>query len=447
MGLLSSLRPLSWLLLAAILALGSYLRFETVDSTRIDHPFLTDSINYIAYAYNLKIYGIYSLDPALLRAEPGPPEPDAQRTPGYPLFLYAFTGTTDIDRFYGRVKSAQVIMSSLTILLTFMLTRVMIGQGAALLAAGLVAITPHLVMLNIYVVSETLFLFLCMAAFLPLTMGQRIGQGRAWFWFGTLLALAFMVRPSMQYYTLFFALFLWRAQGLEGRGRLLAASLLPILALFGVWWGRNLITLGFLSDPTVTVNTILHGIYPDFMYQGMEASYGFPYRYDPRAGEIGASLGGVLTTLWERASADPATYLRWYLSKPFHIFDWGIIQGQGDIFLYPVEDSPYGHKALFVRSRELMLALHPWLVYLAYLGALLVWLPRSILRLPAQGVVAARLVSLFYIYNMLAHIAVIPLPRYGIPLRPFTYILALVPLVAAVRPLVPGGWSGSTPRK
>ena len=93
--------------------------------------------------------------------------------------------------------------------------------------------------------------------------------------------------------------------------------------------------------------------------------------------------------------------------------------------MYPISDSPYfGNPAYYV-TRTAMYWLHWPLTILALIASVAVWLPAVSRRLPADALFAARLLSLVMIYFIALHVVVAPYPRYGTPLRPITFGLAL----------------------
>jgi hypothetical protein len=53
--------------------------------------------------------------------------------------------------------------------------------------------------------------------------------------------------------------------------------------------------------------------------------------------------------------------------------------------------------------------------------------------LPERGLIVALFVSLLMLYFILVHIAGTPLPRYSVPLRPFTYGLSILGIHLAVK--------------
>ena len=414
------------LILGFSIIAGSYLRFDSAISTTIDHPVRADAAQYTAYAFNLKAYGVYSHDFGVLRNTGVKPGPDAQRSPGYPFFLLPFTYQPNLERFYRLVVFTQVLLSILVIPLSYWLTRKTLGDIGGLAVAVLTAFSPHLVVANSYLLTETLFslllvLGLCLASSRPET-----AHSSRWLLAGLILAVAALVRPTLQYFVVFLAIFLLLERSRSAGWRATIYTSLPFLGVFSVWLLRNWFSLHTLSDPTLTINTLYQGMYPDFMYEGRKETFGFPYRFDPNASSIGASLDNTLAAIAHRFESRPWEHIVWYLSKPLYLFQWDIISGQGDAFVYPATYSPYYDKPLFAWSHDIMKWLHPLLIWSSFAGAMAAWLPRHSLRLTESQWFTARLLSLTYLYFIFVHIAGSPFPRYAVPIRPLSYGLGLL---------------------
>jgi 4-amino-4-deoxy-L-arabinose transferase-like glycosyltransferase len=415
------------LILTLILFLGLYLRLFCVSATQIETPFLADARQYTAYAYNLRLHGVYSKNFEAVKNPSITPKPDAFRSPGYPLFLYPFTGTKRLDRFAVTVFYVQAILSTVTIVMVFFLCRGLLGVVGASVAAGLTAISPHLINLNLYLLTETLFAWMIVLALFTLVVSTKSNYNFGWFLSGILLAFAALIKPTIQYYIIFLIGFIFIGVENKSKKKISLLVALPFFTVFSIWLLRNLLTLGYLSDPGLTINTLHHGMYPQFMFNGQANSFGFPYRYDPDSAAIASSLQSVIKAIFHRFSTQTTEHLIWYLSKPFYFFRWEMIQGAGT-FIYPVVDSPYHSSRLFIFTNGLMRAIHPITVVLSIAGAMIAWLPKHLLSMSRQHCFTARLLSLTYGYFILVHIAGAPFPRYSIPIRPVTYILALLPI-------------------
>lgn len=421
-------RTMEYVIVAVILLVGLFLRLALVSAVQIDTPFRADARDYTAYAYNLKLHSIYSRDFRGVTDRYTVPSPDAVRPPGYPLFLFLFTGAKGLDRFAINVIYFQAILSAITIVVVYVLARAMLSVLEAAIAAALTAISPHLINLNIYLLTETLFTFVLALAIGALIFSRKYGNRYGWIAAGVLLALASLIKPTLQFFLFFLIGFVLLDKGNREGKKIIFFVTASFLCIFSIWLFRNQLTLGYLSDPTLTIGTLHHGMYPHFMYAGQAGTFGFPYRFDPHSREISISLSSVLAAIVHRFQIQPLTHLVWYLSKPLYLFRWEMIQGV-DTFIYPISNSPYASSWLFISINSLMRATHPIMVGLSLLGAILVWLPkRMLLNMADDQRFAGRLLSLTYFYFILVHIAAAPFPRYAIPIRPFTYILAVLSL-------------------
>jgi 4-amino-4-deoxy-L-arabinose transferase-like glycosyltransferase len=427
--------------LLALLILGLFLRLGAIGGSQVLSPIRSDAKEYFFYALNLKESATYSL------SVPAPytgvvPVPDAKRPPGYPVFMAALL-SDDWRRLdeasaiasIRPVLYGQALLSTLCILLVFLLGRLTLGNAAGLAAAALTAISPHLVNMNIYLLSEPLFTFYFLAALVFLLHGMREASARPLVEFvlaGLLLAAATLTRPTTQYLPYLLAL---AGAGLApSRWRwwlgLVASYQLAVLA----WTLRNLAVTGASGDPTLLVGAIQAGSYPGMMYNHDPASLGIPYKFDPVLTDF-SSLAKALPVLLERAAAAPGEYLHWYaIGKLLAFFHWssipvGTVEAapllvSGDIYVYPTLASPYAGSLLHVATYLGAKLLHYPLVLLALAGTLLAWLPRPAARLGLQDP-ALRLLALCLAYVVGLHVIGFPIPRYAQPFLPLVYLLAL----------------------
>lgn len=406
------------ILLVLIIAAAASLRLGAATETRVQAPLRADAGDYATYAYNLKHHGVYS------RQKPSgdsAPAPDALRAPGYPLFLTAFFDAIDA-RELNRVLLAQAVLGTATVLLSFLLFRAFLPAGLALAGAALTALSPHLISLGTYVLTETLFSFLMVAGLYLATLAHRRADAGLWLLAGATLAACALVRPIMQYFILALPILLLVH---DRKAPILRPSLFfagGFLAVF-VWWPlRNLVTLGATSDPQLVINFLHHGHYPDFMYQGRGVTFGFPYHFDPASPKLSASVGAALSGIWERAINEPFRYLEWFLlGKPLVFWSWSIIAGAGGIFVYPVLQSPFLEDGLFQVAYTLMQHMHGAVLVLALISAVAVWAPGLKRDVDPTALFAARLCVFVLIYFTGLHMIGAPFPRYSVPLRPLLY--------------------------
>lgn len=415
------------LLLLGLLIAGSFLiRIEMLSGTMVPASVIADARDYVAYAYNLRHHQVYSRDIQGLPPLSKKPDPDALRSPGYPLFLSLFMGESPNQRTLAWIFSVQVLISTLTVGIAYLLYQHYLNLGWAEIAAVLTAVSPHLVSMNIYLLTETLFCFaLCLSAWIFSRVTRR-PAALGWMGLGVSLGVANLIRPSLHLFVL--AIVLASVLRPKHLIRIKAAGLLlaGFLIVAVPWHIRNLSAIGKWSDDRLSVNFLHHGMYPDFMYGKEKASYGFPYRHDPRSDELSQSTTSILTAIIDRFRQEPLEHVTWYLlKKPAAYWSWDIVAGQGDIFVYRVTRTPYWEQDFFILSHRIMKLLHPLIVVLGLMGCILVWIPAAVLRLEGTGLALVRFTALLLVYYTALHVIGAPFPRYSIPLRPFLYGMSI----------------------
>jgi 4-amino-4-deoxy-L-arabinose transferase-like glycosyltransferase len=409
------------------LIVGFYLRYEAWLETRVRHPLQQDALDYFSYAYNLRHHKIYSKE--FLQPPDSNPQlsPDALRTPGYPLFLAVMVNSPPTRYLIKKIAFWQMVVSMLTIVLAFFLFRRFLLPAATMLAAIFLALSPHLIIFNNYILTETLFCFsLVLTGLAAWGFAKRPSVWLAAL-LGGVMGLATLVRPSLQFFPLVAAILVFAGGGLPKKPVVVPAMLLGFVVIISPWYIRNMVTLGRLSDQTLMINFLHHGLYPDFKYKQIPASHSIPYRFDPRSPEIRKDLSSVVNEIKNRFRSEPRQHLKWYLfKKPLIFWSWDTLQGHGDTVVYYLSQNPYTYRRFFQWTHKAMHLLHLPLIFLSLAGSLLVWLaPRSIGG-DRVSMFIARFVSALMLYYTLIHIIGAPFPRYSVPLRPFQYAMGLL---------------------
>ena len=417
------------LALFAILALALGFRVHTVLSTVVDIPLRADAGEYFFYAYNLNHFGTFSKSAAGYTKNKQP-ESDAYRTPGYPLFLALFVDGKVTEKMLTHILVAQAFLSTLVVYLTYLFCRKIFSASQALIISLLTAISPHMININTYILSETLFSLLVILFFWSLSRIKEPFSPKMFLILGVILGLASLVRPVVQYFAILLIFMSILSCGFRKGGQLGAVLLVGFFLVFGPWMARNLSTLGVLTDDYVKYASIKFGLYPGLMYQDDPKTYGYPYHFDPDASRVKSELGSVLREVKRRFSTEPIRHLKWYgYEKGIMLWSWNMVVGAGEHLVYTVTDSPYFHNPLFTTSSQVMKILHWPLVLLGLLGTLIAWIPRYIQEYSKDQIFFIHGLSLFLMYYTAVHILSFAIPRYTIPIRPLLYAMAFVPMI------------------
>jgi hypothetical protein len=425
---------LTILVLILVVGLGSTLRYQAFSESQSPAFPNGDAAKYLLYGYNLKNFGIYSKsEMVLLSADTTAAsareilEPDALVTPGYPVFVSRFLGGEFTVHQRDRILLAQVALSSLTILLAY-LAFAPIGRTIALGVAALTALSPHLVNMNLFMLTEPLFCFLLIAFAWLLSNVTTSAKWPLFLLTGLVFAMATLTRPWIQGYLLVVIPFMvFSAPRIPVRNAVLI--FLGAAMLLTPWFVRNKLSIGTAVDPTLSVTSIHHGMYPGMMFNNQPESLGYAYRFDPMSPTLGKSADSTIAELKRRASENPGEYTKWYLlGKTQSVLSWKMIAAADPILVYHVNNSPYFARPMFYLSSYYMEKLHSPLMVLAVAGLLLVWLPARLQRLSQQGLFFARAMSILVLYFLVMHSIGAPYPRYSVPIRPILYGMSLITL-------------------
>ncbi len=412
---------LTALIIIGVFTAGLYLRFEMANKTVVYQPIRADAKEYYLYAYNLLKYGVYSRQYPR-QIENYTPAPDAHRTPGYSLFLLPFIKISPPLKMVGVVVVTQAIISALTILTAFVFFRSFLKGPWALGGAVLVAISPHLIAFNIYMLTESLFtFFLVLLGWSMSAVAQNKSRRHALI-AGLVLGVSLLIRPTMLYFIAFLipAFFVFFQ---KKKAWVLAVFLIIGFGLtYGPWVLRNKRVNPKKS--TLAIATIHKGMYPNLIYNHVPGLWFFE-PFDPQWAQR-RDISSVLREIGRRFRNEPLKYMRWYIiGKPSMFFSWDMIVGMGDVFIYPVSTSPYHqNNGFFGLSHRAMKSIHGLLTMLALVTSVFLWFPFQ--KPPShKGLKVARFIALVGIYFILVHIVGTPL-RYSVSLQPFIYGLSVL---------------------
>ena len=402
-------------------------RLLYIDNTLIFSPIMKDAKLYINYAENLSKYGVYS------HSSEEKPKSDSQITPGYPLFLYFIQSHSDsFNHFYHNVLTLQAFLGALTCLLVLLIGRIFLPFWLSVFASLLTSISPHLITLSSYILTETLFTFLLLIAMLFLVLSLDKKKIRYIFIASVLVGMASLVRPVFFLYPFFFLPVLCFVIKPPRRNQFAFAWILGLILCWAPWqvWCHSHVTEE-PTEPGLASFSLITGLYPDLTHKDPKRK-GYPYLDDPQFYELTGHPQKAWAVFRERISRDPLTYVRWFAwGKPVLFWSWSILKGQGDVYIYPVSTSFYHTNAFAGFTHRLMKKGHLVFLISCGIGLIVVGFGWKSDRFPEPFRNGCMVLFSLLLYFTLVHVVFTPLPRYSIPLRPALYLGALTPLAAA----------------
>lgn len=413
-------QALLWFLVVSAVLYGLQLRYMVITQTEVVQPIRADARDYFNYANNLSRWHVYSRQ-SVHEFSTVAPKPDAVRKPGFPFFASLFVSDTP-EKSLRNTLIAQTCLQVICFLLLTISVLQMLGKAWAVPVIFLLWSFPHFVSINIYYLSESLFTSLLALIAYFAWMSKKSDSFRivSVVLCGFLFGMTSLTRPVIQYFPVFllFIAILFSRRNLKPVLVFMICAWLPE----GLWMLRNLVSIDALSDSTVAINALYHGSFPSFMYNNDPATFGSPYRFDPEAERYYSGVGTTLNLIWEKFLASSMQYIGWYLwGKGLFLWQWGIIAGQGDIFIYPTVVSPYYYQPNMIVSHRIHSAIHGVWVFIGLLSCTAILIRACLNRMEHH--ILWVLLALFILYIVLIHMLIAPFPRYGIPFKPILLLL------------------------
>lgn len=410
-----------------ILISGFSLRYYAVVDTTVDAPIRVDAKDYYFYAQNLKEFGIYSKQDRSPESVLSEIKPDAHRNPGYSLFLLPLIDYPPTLEMLQRVYIIQAIISTITIVLALLFFKSFLSWPYTLGGSFLVALSPHLISMNTFILSECLFIFFLLLTGLSISNFGKQKSFVSAVILGLVMGLALLVRPTVVYFPLFI-LMLLPSFNLKKILSAVIAFIIGFYLVYGPWVIRNNISVPISNEASLMALTIQKGMYPGLMYNHDPKTFGYPNYADPEW-ESRKNIPSVLSEIKRRFVEEPVEHLHWYLiGKPITFLSWSNIVGAGDVFIYPIVKSPYFENIIFHWTHAIMYWLHWPLITLSLFASIIIWFPMYSKKVTATALLPIRYCSLLMLYFILVHIAGTPLPRYSIPIFPYVYAMSMVGL-------------------
>jgi 4-amino-4-deoxy-L-arabinose transferase-like glycosyltransferase len=407
------------LVCAGLFLFALLIRALYVITAIVDTPIRADAAKYVQIAFNLLEHGVYSWQVGQ------PPVADALISPGYPLVLLAHVALANtIDGFIAQVVWCQALIGALSVVLGYQIATRILPPGWAAMCGLVLALWPNHIVMGGYLLTETWFLFWTLLGILCLLRGLDTGSRYTWMFAGLFIGIAALTRPAILLWLPMLAAVLFVV-----RQDLRPALLLAILGIGLAWTPWQVYSMAVKRDTTGDVSlaaaALAFGGYPDFIHHSPEWQ-GYPYREDPEYDAMSRSVTHTVDVLWQRATADPGRYARWYLyGKAVTFWSWEMLESRDGPFIYPVSRSIYHISTAGRVFLEGFRLLHPWLILSAF-GLVLFVLVRAWRQRQWTQDLPLLICGSLMLYFTAIHIVLAPLPRYSVPMWGIAYTLALV---------------------
>ena len=422
---------LDLIIIALLFSIAFSIRIKYQEETIVYNPIQKDAKGYFFGAYNLHHFGVFSTEPPGFSTTPPRPSPD--RVPGYSLFVsYFIAADKPVGQFLAQVKATQALLGSLLTIMSYMLARFCFSRPPAFIVGCLTGISPHLVSMDNYLLSESLFTFVTMTATLVLMVSWKKKNKLLAVLAGEIFGFSTLIRPVALLLGPFLALiYIMDKQELKFTNvrimvKLFFCFILGISIIYGPFFFRNKISLGKTSDIGGLLGNIVLGSYVNLTHKN-PTLYGFPYRDDQECERMRKDREYFIEVFKKRFQDDPWAYIKWYAGgKILCSWRWNMAVGMGDVYVYPVKRSGFhSGSSLLPALHRIMRWLHWPLVILAFLNPFIL-----VLNLWRGNFNQAKSVSslpsiLIIVYHAVLFTILFPLPRYTIPLRPYCYLLSV----------------------
>ncbi|HET6805416.1 MAG TPA: hypothetical protein VFH59_08265 [Frateuria sp.] len=410
---------LPWIfVLTAITVTAFGLRWYYLCHAQVYQPVRGDAVQYHAYAWNLVHHGVFS------KAGPGSGQVvgDSFRDPGYPIFLAFWMKLFDsFPRWYAAVLLAQALLGSLTVTFSMLAARGWIPDKWLIGAGLLMAAWPHSITIDSFLLTETLFGFLCAVALYLAREAFARGKAAWTAAAGLIFGMSSLTNAVLVPFAALLAAVLYLRRRVPPRLAVILAISALVLPL--AWGVRNAqLTSGASSSGRALLN-LVQGSWPEY-----HAAYLQSVQGNPEAARTLHAIGaesrvmlshprGGIRLMAKRMAAAPLHYLAWYISKPALLWGWSIRMGQGDIYVYPTIHSPLDQELLLRAWVSVCHGFNPLLMLLAFAGCIgVLW------RAPNAHI--APIAGLLFLYVTLLYSTLQAEPRYSIPFRGQEILLA-----------------------
>jgi hypothetical protein len=396
------------------------VRQQYHDESIVNGPLRADAFRFYMIGYNLVNHRVFSMDTT------SPPRTRISLPPGYPLFLASILKTAESrDSLVSTVLSIQRVVGSLTAVLVLLIGFAVFGKWVPATGASLLfTLSPHLVAINDYVLSETLFMFFLFLSVYLIICARKFTSFWLYLLTGIVLAFSVWLRTVSLYLiaVLVLAVFADRErfriqlnkQSFKNCAWLMAGFIV-VIAAYRVPMSNHL--EGFtVQRPYSTVGMLIGGSFPD-----RDSSFIDGKNFSITAGKTSTE---AIIEYWTMLSKeDKQRVLNWYLfGKIKVIFQWDNWYNSS-VYQYPMHKKGFHTDQVLIHIYILMKWLHFAAIFLAF-----TW-PLTARFLPGTNNRGNKN-NILLLYGIIGYFLAIQwllngLPRYSIPFFPFIYLCAM----------------------
>ncbi|MBM7126873.1 ArnT family glycosyltransferase [Dyella flava] len=406
-----------WLFILALGTLAFGIRIYYVTHSVVFQPVYLanvhgDGAQYYHYAVNLLRHSVFSLD----LPSNSEPKPDNFRDPGYPVLLAGLLlAFKSWGTWYAAVLIFQALLGAITVVLWMGVGREWMPTPYLVAAGLLMGVWPHSVTMSSYILSETLFGFLCAMSMLLFRIATNRNNTGSIAISGISFSLAALTNAVMLPFGICLAIYarMQRKMSTKTAGVFVAVALCTLAP----WSIRNtMLPGGHLSSTSRARMNLVQGSWPEYhdaymtwARSGDPKTSGVLTQINQEVDLINAHPAAGTLAILHRLAGDPWKYVHWYLTKPALMWGWSIRIGEGGIYVYGTRNSPYDTVPTWRAISAICYAINPLLLLLAAAGCILAMRSRAPLSMTAT---ALMLLFVTLVYSILQ-----AEPRYSIPYR------------------------------
>ncbi|MBD7970164.1 glycosyltransferase family 39 protein [Paenibacillus sp. Sa2BVA9] len=380
-------------MIVLIFGLATFLRLDFLVS--VNHKVSHDTVNYDIMVRQLLEDGIYAYKDT---------EPNAQVTPGYPLFMAAVYKMVDYQNNdpFPYIRYIQVGISLVTLGLIYSIARKLAGQTVSIIVLLISAVYPPFIWSNGAVLTEVLACFFLMLYIrLQLSTFEKKTRTLALL-SGAAMGLLVLTRPEFLILipAVYVFYYFWK-KNFKFTLKLLLFTCIGTGVVLSPWVIRNIVTLNEVVIASTQVNPFAAGTYPDKNYDD-----GLVDRHGKTQMEVAKERlkVGFTEHTW--------TFVKWYTVGKLKYIYSNMYFGSGHTPIYSVLPSPLGSM------------LHLALVYFC---------PVALIAVVRKWRKPLTLLTLILVVMTVTRLAFVPEYRYNYTSMPLIIMLDTVVGVAILR--------------